>query len=132
MIKVLTFGVFDLLHYGHINLFRRAKQYGDTLIVAVQNDSDAILNKPGLKLKDNLETRINNVKKSCYVFEVKQYSQIDIDIKKIDFDILIVGEDQKNEHFLRAFEWCATNNKEIITLCRTKNISSTILRNQIF
>ena len=55
MKTVITFGVFDLLHFGHINLFRRAKYYGDFLIVAVQDDNNVVANKPNTKLINNLE-----------------------------------------------------------------------------
>ncbi len=128
MIKVITFGVFDLLHYGHINLFRRAKAFGDVLVVAVQNDFDAVKNKPNIVLHDCLKERCMNILKCDYVANVIEYSQIDEDIKQIAFDILVVGGDQKNKHFLKAIEWCLENNKEVIHLSRTEGISSSSVR----
>lgn len=128
MIKVITFGVFDLLHIGHINLFRRAKYEGDILIVAVQNDVAAKLNKPNTQIIDDCFKRMTNVSHVDYVSRVIEYSQIDDEIKNVDFDVLVVGEDQKNEHFYRAIKWCEDNNKRVVYLSRTKGVSSTILR----
>lgn len=128
MIKVLTFGVFDLLHYGHVNLFRRAKYNGDFLIVAVQDDLNSVKNKPNIHLVNNLKKRMDDVFSIDYVARVISYSQVDVDIKTIDFDVLIVGEDQTNEHFKKAIEWCNKNKKAIIVLERTNGISSTQLR----
>ena len=130
MIKVITFGVFDLLHYGHINLFKRSKRYGDHLIVAVQEDKYVVKNKPNVKLYNNLSKRMSDVKSVEYVDEVVSYRQIDLEIKLVDFDVLIVGEDQKNEHFIKAIEWCVAKNKQVIRLARTPNISSSELRKE--
>ena len=128
MIKVITFGVFDLLHYGHINLFRRAKYFGDYLIVAVQDDESVVKNKPNTKLINNLVKRKQDVLNVEYVAKVVEYSQIDEDIKRIAFDVLVVGEDQTNLHFVSAIDWCKKNNKEVVFLSRTKGVSSTLLR----
>lgn len=131
MKTVITFGVFDLLHFGHINLFRRAKYYGDFLIVAVQDDNNVVANKPNTKLINNLEKRMADVVSVEYVAKAIQYSQIDDDIKTINFDVLVVGEDQNNEHFQNAIKWCENNKKEVVILERTKGISSTQLRNLV-
>lgn len=73
MKKVLTVGVFDLLHIGHVELFRRARKYGDYLIVAVQ-DSDVILQyKPEAKMVYSTEERCYMVRAIRYVDEVAVY-----------------------------------------------------------
>ena len=131
MITVITFGVFDLLHFGHINLFRRAKSFGDYLVVAVQNNIDAVKNKPGVKLIDTFNIRKQKVMHCDYVAKVIEYSQIDEDIKKIGFDVLIVGGDQNNIHFQNAIKWCKTHHKEVVFLPRTEGISSSDLRDKI-
>lgn len=129
MIKVITFGVFDLLHYGHINLFKRAKALGDYLIIAVQDDENVVKNKPNTKLVESLAKRMNDVSSSCFVSKSIPYSQVDETIKKVEFDILVVGPDQTNQHFQNAFEWCKRHAKEVVVLPRTEGISSTLIRN---
>ena len=129
MKKVLTFGVFDMLHIGHMLLFKRAKALGDYLIVAVQ-DGDCILKyKPGTEMIYTTDERLYMVSTIRYVDEVVTYKDVDIDIKNIDFDVFAVGEDQKHAGFQRAMEWCRENGKEVVVLTRTEGISSTMLRN---
>lgn len=126
--KVLTFGVYDMLHIGHILLFKRAKELGDKLIVAVQ-DGDLILKyKPGTKMIYNTDERLYMISTIRYVDEAVVYKDVDIDIQKIDFDILAKGPDQCHAGFQRAVEWCKANGKEVVTIPRTDGISSTILR----
>lgn len=128
MKKVLTVGVYDLLHLGHIELFRRAKKYGDYLIVAVQ-DSDVILKyKPTAKVVYNTEERIYMVKSIKYVDEVCIYKGVDEIVKQIDFDILVTGPDQNHEGFQKAIEWCKKHGKETAILPRTEGISTSTLK----
>ena len=128
MKKVLTFGVYDMLHIGHMLLFKRAKVLGDHLIVAVQ-DGDCILKyKPGTEMVYTTDERLYMVSTIRYVDEVVIYRDVDVDIKNIDFDIFVVGEDQKHAGFQRAMQWCRENGKEVVVLSRTQGISSTMLR----
>lgn len=128
MKKVLTFGVYDLLHIGHILLFERAKQLGDYLIVAVQ-DGDYILKyKPEAKMVYNTEERLYMVSSINYVDEVITYKDVDIDIQNIEFDVFAKGPDQCHPGFQRAVKWCEEHGKEVVTLPRTEGISSTMLR----
>lgn len=128
MKTVLTFGVYDILHIGHILLFKRAKELGDKLIVAVQ-DGDCIHKyKPGTKMIYSTEERLYMVSTIKYVDEVILYKDVDKDIQNIDFDILVRGEDQQHSGFQRAFDWCIRNGKDVVMLPRTEGISSTILR----
>ena len=129
MKKVLTFGVYDMLHIGHMLLFKRAKALGDYLIVAVQ-DGDCILKyKPGTEMVYSTDERLYMVSTIRYVDEVVTYRDVDVDIKDIDFDVFAVGEDQKHAGFQRAIQWCRDNGKEVVVLTRTEGISSTMLRN---
>lgn len=126
--KVLTFGVYDMLHIGHILLFKHAKELGSKLIVAVQ-DGDCILKyKPGTKMIYNTDERLYMVNSIRYVDEVVTYKDVDIDIQKIDFDIFAKGPDQCHAGFQRAVEWCKVNGKEVVVIPRTEGISSTLLR----
>ena len=126
--KVLTFGVYDMLHIGHILLFKRAKELGDELIVAVQ-DSDVILKyKPGTKMIYTTEERLFMVSTIKYVDRVVTYKDVDKDIMNIDFDIFAKGPDQIHEGFQRAIKWCEQNGKEVVVIPRTEGISSSLLR----
>lgn len=128
MRKVLTFGVYDMLHIGHILLFKHAKELGDYLIVAVQDDDAVLKYKPGTSLVYPIEERLYMVSTIKYVDEVIVYNDVDEDIKKINFNILVRGEDQVHEGFQRASEWCSSNNREVVVIPRTEGISSTMLR----
>lgn len=93
MKKVLTFGVFDYFHYGHLKLFERCKKYGDFLIVAVQRGEEILKNKPDAHVLYTTEQRKEIVSAVKYVDSVIEYRQVDEDIVNIDFDVLILGGD---------------------------------------
>lgn len=125
---VLTFGVYDMLHIGHILLFKRAKEYGDKLIAAVQ-DGDVILKyKPDTRVIYTTEERLYMVSTIRYVDEVALYRDVDTDIRSFEFDVLVLGQDQNHAGFQRAVEWCREHGKEVVRLPRTEGISSTLLR----
>jgi len=126
MIKVITYGTFDLLHEGHYRLLQRAKQLGDYLIVGVTSEEyDQARGK--LNVMDSLMTRIENVKKTGFADEIiveESQGQKFRDIKKYHIDIFTVGSDWTGQ-FDYLKEFC-----KVIYLDRTKNISSTMLRTQ--
>lgn len=125
---ILTVGVYDMLHIGHILLFKRAKELGDKLIVAIQ-DSDVILKyKPGTKMIYTTEERMYMVSTIKYVDEVVIYRDVDKDIQNIDFDVFAKGPDQTHEGFQKAVKWCKEHEKEVVIIPRTEGISSTMLR----
>ena len=131
MKKVLTVGVYDLLHIGHVNLFRRARAVGDSLVVAVQ-ESDVVLKyKPGARLVYSTEERMYMVKAIRYVDDVITYEAVDDIVKTADFDIFVTGPDQTHEGFQRAIQWCKDHGKEHVVLPRTEGISSSWLKEQI-
>lgn len=124
MIKVITYGTYDLLHQGHINLLRRAKELGDYLIVGVTSDSfDRGRGK--LNVRNNVLERVEAVKATGYADEViiEDYlgQKID-DIQKYDVDIFAIGSDWVGK-FDYLNEYC-----KVIYLPRTEGISSTMLR----
>ena len=125
---VLTFGVFDMLHIGHILLFKRAKEQGDRLIVAVQDGDHISKYKPNTSILYSTEERLYMVSTIRYVNEVITYRDVDIDIKNIDFDILVLGQDQNHPGFQKAINWCKEKGKRIVRLSRTEGISSSLLR----
>lgn len=132
MRKILTVGVYDLLHVGHVELFRKAKQYGDYLIVAVQDSKVVLKYKPEAKLVYSTEERIYMVNAIKHVNEVVIYSSVDNIVKEVDFDIFIVGPDQNHSGFQQAIKWCKDNNKEVVVLPRTEGISSSSLKNIVY
>ena len=128
MKKVITFGVYDLLHIGHVLLFKKAKELGDYLIVAVQDDEVIKKYKPEAEMVYSTEERLLMVQAIKYVDEVVVYKNIDKDIQKIDFDVFVKGPDQSHEGFMRAVEWCNKTGRNVVTIPRTEGISSTMLR----
>lgn len=125
---VLTFGVYDMLHIGHILLFKRAKEYGDKLIAAVQDGEVILKYKPDTRVIYTTEERLYMVSTIRYVDEVALYRDVDVDIRNFNFDVLVLGQDQNHAGFQRAIQWCRENGKEVVRLPRTEGISSTLLR----
>lgn len=124
MKKVITYGTYDLLHQGHINILRKAKELGDYLIVGVTSD---LFDKERGKLNvcNNVLERIEAVKATGYADEViiEDYvgQKID-DIQKYNIDIFAIGSDWKGK-FDYLNEYC-----KVVYLPRTKGVSSTQLR----
>lgn len=131
MKTVLTVGVFDLLHYGHIELFRKAKLHGDRLIVAVQESEYVTKFKPNANLVYNTDERLYMVSAIKYVDNVTTYTSIDEIIDKIEFDVFAVGEDQNHDKFKAAIDWCKNNGKEVVSLTRTEGISTSMIKNML-
>ena len=132
MKTILTFGVYDMLHIGHILLFKHIKEYfpdeESKLIVAVQ-DGDYILKyKPSTKMVYSTEERMFMVSAVRWVDEVVTYKDVDIDIQDMDFDVFAKGPDQQHAGFQRAVAWCEAHGKKVVTIPRTEGISSTLLR----
>lgn len=129
--RVLTVGVYDLIHKGHVELFRRAKGLGDYLIVAAQ-DSDYILKyKPIAKVLNTTEDRKYMIKSIRYVDEVITYSDVDKIVQEVDYDVFVTGPDQCHKGFQKAIQWCEEHGKEHIVLGRTEGISSSELKAKI-
>lgn len=126
--KVITFGVYDLLHIGHVLLFKKARELGDYLIVAVQDDEVIKKYKPEAEMVYSTAERLLMVDAIKYVDEVVVYKDVYNDIQTIDFDIFAKGPDQNHEGFQKAVEWCEANGREVEIIPRTEGISSTLLR----
>ena len=131
MKKILTFGVYDMLHIGHILLFKHAKELGDELTVAVQESDSVLKYKPNTNMVYTTEDRLFMVNSIRYVDKVVTYRNVDEDIKHIDFDVFAKGPDQNHEGFERAVEWCRANGKDVVVIPRTEGITSTMLRNYL-
>ena len=126
MIKVITYGTYDLLHYGHIRLLQRAKALGDYLIVGVTaEDFDKVRGK--INVKQSLMERIEAVRATGIADEiiVEEYEGQKIDdIKRYDVDIFTVGSDWVGK-FDYLNEFC-----KVIYLERTEGVSSSEIRAQ--
>ena len=124
MTRVITYGVFDLFHQGHINLLKHAKELGDELIVGITTDQYAY-ERGKLTVVDSLETRMENVRKCPYADEViveDHIGQKVEDILKYNIDIFAIGDDWFGKFdYLEAY--C-----KVVYLPRTAGISSSILR----
>lgn len=126
MTKVITYGTYDLLHQGHINLLRRAKALGDYLIVGVTSDSfDRGRGK--LNVRNNVLERVEAVKATGFADEViiEDYvgQKID-DIQKYNVDIFAIGSDWEGKFdYLSEFA-------QVVYLPRTEGISSTMIREE--
>ena len=131
MKKVLTVGVFDYFHYGHLKLLKRAKSYGDYLVVAVQKDEEIHKTKPEANLLYSLEQRMEIIQAINCVDEVVPYGQIAKDIQKIEFDIFARGGDQVHSGFVEAENWCVKQGKEVVVLSRTPNICSSNIKSEL-
>lgn len=128
MKRVITYGTFDLLHYGHISLLSRAKSLGDYLIVALSTD----------------EFNLNNKNKSCYFDYDKRkqlveairfvdlvipetcWEQKNTDIQRYDIDTFVMGDDWQGE-----FDWLGAEGCEVVYLARTPEVSSSQIKKDL-
>ena len=123
---VITYGTFDVLHQGHINLLRRAKELGDWLIVGVTTDNFD-LERGKMNTRDSVMKRVQAVKETGYVDEViiEEYKGQKIDdIQKYNVDVFAIGSDWEG-YFDYLKEYC-----EVVYLPGTQGISSTMLREE--
>lgn len=125
MKRIITYGTFDLLHYGHINLLRRAKALGDYLIVGLSTDEF----NQRMKSKQNYfdyktrELMLDAIRYVDLVIPEGNWEQKPEDIKMYKVDIFVMGDDWVDKFdYLREF--C-----EVIYLPKTPEISSTVIRN---
>ena len=129
MKKILTFGVFDYFHLGHLRLFKQCKQHADYLVVAVQNGEYILKFKPNANILYSTDERVEMLEALRVVDEVVVYDTVGIKaLEKIDFDILALGEDHKGERFDIITKWCDEHNKEVVRLKRTQGVCSTEIK----
>jgi len=132
MSKILTFGVYDYFHLGHLRLFKQAKDYADYLIVAVQ-DGDYILKfKPDAKVLYSTEERVEILEALRIVDKVIVYDTVCVaTLEKIDFDILALGEDHRGGRFDEVEKWCGEHGKQVVRLKRTPGIASSDIKKEV-
>ena len=128
MKRILTYGTFDLLHYGHINILKRAKELGDYLVVALSTDEFNAIK--GKKAYHDYETRKKMLEAIRYVDLVipeNTWEQKADDIKDYKIDVCVMGSDWAgSDKFDYLKEYC-----EVIYLERTPGVSTTQIKNDL-
>ena len=128
MKKVITYGTFDLLHYGHINLLRRAKSLGDYLIVGLSTDefNNKEKNKECYFDFENRKLLLDAVRYVDLVVPEENWKQKISDIQKYNIDVFVIGDDWKGK-----FDYLKDFGVEVIYLPRTKEISTSKIKNDL-
>lgn len=129
MSKILTFGVYDYFHLGHLRLFKQCKQHADYLIVAVQDSNYILKYKPNAQIRYSTAERVEMLEALRIVDKVIVYDSVCVEtLEKIDFDILALGEDHKGGRFDEVEKWCNEHNKKVVRLKRTPGICSSDIK----
>ena len=128
MKRVITYGTFDLLHYGHINLLRRAKALGDYLIVALSTD-DFNSREKGKVTYFSYEERkllLEAIRYVDLVIPEENWEQKREDVRLYHVDTFVMGDDWKGRFDFLKEEGC-----EVVYLPRTPEISTTQIKNDL-
>lgn len=128
MKRVITYGTFDLLHYGHINLLRRAKEYGDYLIVALSTD-EFNFNQKQKNCYFSFEQRKSLLEAVRYVDLVipeESWEQKKSDIHEYHIDTFVIGDDWNGK-----FDYLRDEGAEVVYLSRTPEISSSQIKKDL-
>lgn len=127
MKKVITYGTFDLLHYGHINLLQRARELGDYLIVALSTDefNSEMKGKVTYFSYEERKRLLEAIRYVDLVIPEENWEQKVSDVKEFKVDTFVIGDDWKGEFdFLK--EYC-----EVVYLERTPEISTTKIKSDL-
>lgn len=127
MRTILTYGTFDLLHIGHINLLRRARNLGDKLIVALSTDEFNLVekNKTCTNTYEDRKVILESLRFVDLVIPEESWEQKVTDVEKYDVDVFVIGDDWTG-HFDFLKDKC-----EVVYLPRTANVSTTEIKNMI-
>ncbi len=126
MTKVITYGTFDVLHRGHINLLKRAKALGDELFVGLSSDEFNIgKNKTSVLPYDDRKCVLESLYFVDFVFKEEKWDQKIPDVIKYGIDIFVIGDDWKG-HFDFLKPHC-----EVIYLPRTPGVSTSLLKEKV-
>ena len=128
MKKILTYGTFDLLHYGHINLLRRIKDLGDHLTVGLSTDEfNAIKGKKAFYNYEIRKFMLEAIQYVDLVIPEMNWDQKIEDIKKYEIDMVVMGNDwAESEKFKQLEKYC-----KIYFLPRTEGISTTQIKEEL-
>lgn len=126
--RVITYGTFDLLHYGHINLLKRAKAQGDYLIVAISTD-EFNLNEKNKVCYFSYEQRkalVESIRYVDLVIPENSWNQKLVDVKQYHIDTFVIGDDWKGH-----FDFLKKEGVEVKYLTRTPEISTTQIKKDL-
>lgn len=128
MKRVITYGTFDLLHYGHINLLKRAKKLGDYLIVALSTDK--------FNLQKNKKCYFSYEKRKMFLEAIRyvdlvipetSWEQKKKDMHEYHIDTFVIGNDWKGK-----FDFLKEEGVDVVYLSRTPEISTTKIKKDIY
>lgn len=127
MKRVITYGTYDLLHYGHIELLRRAREMGDYLVVALSTDEfNRVKNKKSYYNYEQRKMMLESIRYVDLVIPEDGWGQKEIDVDRYEIDTFVMGHDWEGEFdFLK--EKC-----EVIYLNRTEGISTTKIKKELY
>ena len=127
MKRVITYGTYDLLHYGHIELLRRAREMGDYLIVALSTDEfNKKKNKKSYYDYEQRKMMLESIRYVDLVIPEEGWGQKEKDVDRFDVDVFVMGHDWEGEFdFLK--DKC-----EVIYLNRTEGISTTKIKQELY
>lgn len=128
MKRVITYGTFDLLHYGHINLFRRAKALGDYLIVAISTDefNSKEKNKECFFTYEQRKALVESIRYVDLVIPEENWQQKKSDMHEYYVDTFVMGDDWAGK-----FDYLSKEGVEVVYLPRTPEISSTQIKSDL-
>ena len=127
MKKIITYGTFDLLHYGHINLLRRAKKLGDYLVVALSTDDFNLLkNKKCYFSYEKRKALLEAIRYVDLVIPETSWEQKKNDMHEYHIDTFVMGDDWKGK-----FDFLKAEGVEVVYLSRTPEISTTQIKKDL-
>lgn len=127
MKRVITYGTFDLLHYGHINLLKRAKALGDYLIVALSTDEfNEIKGKKSYFSYEKRKALLEAIRYVDLVIPEENWEQKISDCKEYHIDVFVIGDDWAGK-----FDFLKNQGVEVIYLSRTPEISTTKIKTEL-
>lgn len=128
MRRIITYGTFDLIHYGHINLLKRAKELGDYLVVCLSTD-EFNMNEKNKKSYFSYEVRkqlLESIRYVDLVIPETSWEQKKTDIHEYHIDVFVMGDDWEGK-----FDYLKEEGCEVVYLPRTPEISSSQIKNDL-
>lgn len=128
MKRVITYGSFDLLHYGHINLLKRAKELGDYLIVCLSTDefNEREKHKKAYFSYDKRKMLLEAIRYVDLVIPEESWEQKVTDMHEYHIDVFVQGDDWKGK-----FDFLKKEGVEVVYLPRTPEISTTQIKKDL-
>ena len=128
MKRILTYGTFDLLHYGHIRLLKRAKELGDYLIVAISTDEfNSIKQKKAYHDYETRKEMLEAVRYVDLVIPEESWDQKISDVETYKVDTVVMGSDWAgNENFEKLKDYC-----DVVYLERTEGVSTSQIKREL-